>query len=142
MQPLMLLLLMSVMPSQNPSTARAAVPADTAHLQERNPTAVRALKVLDSLIPTPAPRSLTPAQVRTWTEQTAWLKSLRERIRNLLSLVVAPATVPTPAPIDQKNLLALQKEAEEESLRFALTSPWLQARHDAAIGAIRKIKSE
>jgi hypothetical protein len=142
MQPLMLVVLLAAMPSQNPAAIKPAVPIDSAQRQERNPTAFRALTVLDSLIPAPPPRSLTPAQAQTWAKQTTWLKSLRDRIRTLLSLVVAPAKVPTPAPIDEKNLLALQKEAEEESLQFSLTSPLLQARHDTAINAIRSIKSE
>jgi hypothetical protein len=127
---------------QTPTLIRTAVQQPAAQPPERNPTALRALKVLDSLIPAPAPRSFTRAQTRTWANQTTWLKSLRERIRNLLSLVVAPAKVPTPAPIDQKNLLALQEEAEKESLRFDLSSRRLKARHDAAMAAIRNMKSE
>ena len=111
---------------------------------QRPPTsdsnAVRALKVIDSLIPLPPPRSLAAGESRVWSEQTAWLKTLRERLRTLLSLVVAPAKVPTPAPIDQKNALALQKEAEEESLKFELSSPPVRARHEAAMNAIRDMK--
>jgi len=127
---------------QIPALIRTAVQQPAAQRPERNPTALRALKVLDSLIPIPAPRSLTRAQIRTWADQTTWLKRLRERIRNLLSLVVAPATVPTPAPIDQKHLLALQQEAEKESPQFDLSSRRLKARHDAAMTAIRNIISE
>jgi len=107
---------------------------------EPNPAAQLAVRVLDSLISLPAPVSLTVAERRTWSEQTTWLKSLKDRIRNLLSMVVAPATVPTPAPIDQKNVLALQQEAEQESLKFDLSSPPIRARHEAALKAIRSIK--
>ena len=96
--------------------------------------------MLDSLISVPAPRSLTVAERRTWSEQTTWLKSIKDRIGNLLALVVAPATVPTPAPIDQKNLLALEQEAEQESLKFDLSSPPVRARHEAAMNAIRSMK--
>ena len=124
-----------------PEQARPAPPPPLPAPQgERNPTAQLALVVLDSLIAVPAPRSLTAVDRRTWSEQTAWLKSLKDRIGNLLSLVVAPATVPTPAPIDQKNLLALLQEAEQESLKFDLRSPPLKARQDAAIAAIRNMK--
>lgn len=85
------------------------------------------MKVLDSLIPVPAPRSLTPAQARTWSAQAAWLKSLKARIQNLLALVVTPAEkVAPPAPIVPKNIKALQEEAEEESRRLALTSGLLR----------------
>ena len=131
----------AALPLQTPSLITTAPPQLGA---QRPPAAdsnaVRALKVIDSLIPLPPPRSLAAGQARVWSEQTVWLKTLRERIRSLLSLVVAPAKVPTPAPIDQKNAAALLKEAEEESLKFDLSSPPIRARHEAAMNAIRNLK--
>lgn len=140
MQPLVFLLLLAAMPSQTPSAAKTAVPAAAAQRPVPNPTFLRAVEVFDSLIPLPRPRSLTAAQARTWMEQTTWLQSLKARIRNLLRLVVAPAKVSTPAPIDKKNILALQEEAQQESLRFDLTSHLLKARHDVAMNAIRNLR--
>jgi len=61
-------------------------------------------------------------------------------MKRLLSLVVAPAKVHIHAPIDQKNLLALQAEAEQESLKFDLSNLLLKARHEAAMASIRNIK--
>jgi hypothetical protein len=124
-------------PATPPPAAPQAPPVPQG---EPNPAAQLAVRVLDSLLSVPAPVSLTVAERRTWSEQTTWLKSLKDRIRNLLSMVVAPATVPTPAPIDQKNVLALQQEAEQESLKFDLSSPPLRARHEAAMNALRKMK--
>ncbi len=93
------------------------------------------------MIPEPAPKSLTGAQARTWLELTDWLKSLNARIENLLALVVAPAQkVAPPAPIDPKNIKALQDEAATESQRFTFTSGLLQTRHDRAMNAIRDMR--
>lgn len=86
MQPLVLVLLLAAVPSQNSSPTKTAFSTKAAQRGERNPTVQRALEVLDSLIPLPAPWSLTPGQIRTWSDQPTWLTSLRERIRNLLSL--------------------------------------------------------
>lgn len=123
------------------SPITTAVPQLTAQRPPaEDSNAVRALKVIDSLIGLPTPGSLAAGPFRIWSEQTAWLKTVRERIRTLLSLVVAPAKVPTPAPIDQKNVLALQKEAEEESQKFDLSSPPIKARHEAAMTVIRNMK--
>ena len=124
-----------------PSPITTAVPQLAAQRPPASDSnAVRALRVIDSLIPLPPPRSLAAGQSRVWSEQTAWLRTLRDRIRTLLSLVVAPAKVPTPAPIDQKNAAALLKEADEESLKFDLSSPPVRARHEAAMNAIRNMK--
>ena len=139
MQPL-LLLLVAATPAPPASRLETAGQAEIAQQGVRDSAAHHAVAVLDSLIPLRAPRSLGTLQRQTWTEQTTWLKSLRERVQNLLSLVVAPAKVHVHAPIDQKNLEALQAEAEQESLKFDLTAPSLKARHEAAMASIRNIK--
>ena len=126
---------------QNPSPSTRPVPLAISQRPARDSTLVRAWKVIDSLIPEPAPKSLTRAQAKMWLEQTAWLKSLKARIENLLLLVVAPAaTVAPPAPVDPKNIKALQDEAAAESQRLTFTFNQLQARHDHAMNAIRNMK--
>jgi hypothetical protein len=104
---------------------------------------LRALAVLDSLIPVRAPGSLSAADQRTWAEQTEWLKTLKGRIESLLSLVVTPAeSVAVPAPVERKNIKALQEEAEQESAKLVLSSAPLRSRHDAAMTAIRAMKEK
>jgi hypothetical protein len=104
---------------------------------------IRALAVLDSLIPLRAPGSLSAADQRTWAEQTEWLKTLKGRIETLLSLVVTPAeSVAVPAPVEGKNIKALQEEAEQESAKLVLSSAPLLARHDVAMTAIRAMKEK
>lgn len=128
-------------PTPAPEAQRASAaatqraPADT--------TVLRALAVLDSLIPLRAPRSLSAADQRTWTEQTEWLKTLKERIETLLSLVVTPAeSVAVPAPVERKNIKALQEEADQESAKLVLSSAALRARHEVAMTAIRAMKEK
>jgi len=140
MQPLLLLVLAAAPPAHSAFLIETAGRAEIAQKGVRDSAAHRAVAVLDSLIPLPAPGSLTRVQREAWTEQTTWLKSLRERVQNLLALVVAPAKVHIHAPIDQKNLLALQAEAEQESLKFDLSNLLLKARHEAAMASIRNIK--
>lgn len=120
-------------PTPAPNAQRA--PADT--------TVIRALAVLDSLIPLRAPGSLSAADQRTWAEQTEWLKTLKGRIETLLALVVTPAeSVAVPAPVEGKNIKALQEEAEQESAKLVLSSAPLLARHDVAMTAIRAMKEK
>lgn len=126
---------------QIPSVLGSAVPEAAAQGAVPDSTVVGAIKVLDSLIPVPPPKSLTRAQAGTWQEHTAWLKDLKARMENLLAMVVAPAkTVAPPAPIAPKNIAALQEEAEVESRKFVLTSSLLKARHEIAMNAIRNMK--
>jgi hypothetical protein len=104
---------------------------------------LRALAVLDSLIRLRAPGSLSAADRRTWAEQTEWLKTLKGRIESLLSLVVTPAeSVAVPAPVERKNIKALQEEAGQESAKLVLGSAPLRARHDVAMTAIRAMKEK
>jgi len=104
---------------------------------------IRALTVLDSLIPLRGPGSLSAAEQRTWAEQTEWLKTLKGRIESLLSLVVSPAeSVAVPAPVERKNIKALQEEAEQESAKLVLSSAPLRARHEVAMTAIRNMKEK
>jgi hypothetical protein len=124
-----------------PGAQRTAVPP--AQLAQTDTTVLRALAVLDSLIPLRAPSSLSSADQRTWSEQTEWLKTLKGRIETLLSLVVTPAqSVAVPAPVERKNIKALQEEAEQESAKLVLSSAPLRARHDAAMTAIRAMKEK
>lgn len=116
-----------------PDAQRA--PADT--------TVLRALAVLDSLIPIRTPASSSAADQRVWAEQTEWLKTIKGRIETLLSLVVTPAeSVAVPAPVERKNIKALQEEAEQESGKLVLSSAALRARHDVAMAAIRNMKEK
>lgn len=122
-----------------------APPAAVAAVQrgQADTTVLRALAVLDSLIPLRAPGSLSTADQRTWGEQTEWLKTLKGRIESLLTLVVTPAeSVAVPAPVERKNLKALQEEAEQESAKLVLSSAPLRARHGAAMTAIRAMKEK
>ena len=126
---------------QNPTPSTRPVPPAISHRPARDSAIVSAWKVIDSLIPLRAPKSLTQEQAKAWLEQTDWLKSLNARIENLIDLVVAPAQrVAPPAPIDPKNIKALQDEAVAESRRFTFTSELLQTRHDKAMNAIRNMK--
>jgi hypothetical protein len=137
---LILLLALGGGADQQPPPGTTAVPGAAAQRPERNPTVVRAFEVLDSLVRAPQPR-LSAADARAWTQQKAWFTDLRARIQNLLAMVVAPAKVPTPAPVDEKNVEALQKEAETESEKFATLVGQLKTRHDVAMNAIRNMKA-
>jgi hypothetical protein len=136
-------------PTPAPDTQRAPAPdaqrppTPSVPLAQADTTVIRALAVLDSLIPVRAPGSLSGADQRTWAEQTEWLKTLKGRIETLLSLVVTPAeSVAVPAPVERKNIKALQEEAEQESAKLVLSSAPLRARHDAAMTAIRAMKEK
>lgn len=124
-----------------PATQRA--PSPDLQRAQADTTVIRALVVLDSLIPLRAPRSLSAADQRTWTEQTEWLKTLKGRIETLLSLVVTPAeSVAVPAPVERKNIKALQEEAEQESAKLVLSSAPLRTRYEVAMMAIRAMKEK
>ena len=126
-----------------PETPRDPATAPAVQRGQADTTVIRALAVLDSLIPLRAPGSPSAAEQRTWAEQTEWLKTLKGRIESLLSLVVTPAeSVAVPAPVERKNLKALQEEAEQESAKLVLNSAPLRARHDAAMTAIRAMKEK
>lgn len=126
-----------------PETPRDPAAAPAVQRGQADTTVIRALVVLDSLIPLRAPRSLSAADQRTWAEQTEWLKTLKGRIETLLSLVVAPSeSVAVPAPVERKNIKALQDEAEQESAKLVLSSASLRARHDVAMTAIRAMKEK
>jgi hypothetical protein len=167
MSPFAVLLGLAVLACQNPPPSRTDAPATDAQQPpapgtQRTPapdaqrarapdvqrahadtTVIRALTVLDSLIPLRVPGSLSAADQRTWTEQTEWLKTLKGRIETLLSLVVTPAeSVAVPAPVERKNIKALQEEAEQESAKLVLSSAPLRARHEVAMMAIRNMKEK
>ena len=125
--------------SQQPETKTPAATVATQR-PEANPTVRRALEVIDSLIKTPLPGRSTRADQTALAEQNAWFKSLRDRLVNLLTLVVAPAKVEAPAPIEPKHLAALQEEAEKESQQQPVGSAALKARHDMAMTVIRELK--
>ena len=134
-------------PAADPQRAQAPAPdpasAPAVQRGQADTTVIRALVVLDSLIPLRAPGSLSSAEQRTWAEQTEWLKTLKGRIESLLSLVVTPAeSVAVPAPVERKNIKALQEEAEQESAKLVLSSALLRARHDVAMTAIRGMKEK
>ena len=137
-------------PAPPPDTQPAATPtprdpatAPEVQRGQADTTVIRALAVLDSLIPLRAPGSLSAAEQRTWAEQTEWLKTLKGRIESLLSLVVTPAeSVAVPAPVERKNIKALQEEAEQESAKLVLSSAPLRSRHDVAMMAIRAMKEK
>jgi len=132
-------------PDTQPTPAPGAqgAPAADVPKSHADATVIRALAVLDSLIPLRAPGSLSSAEQRTWAEQTEWLKTLKGRIESLLSLVVTPAeSVAVPAPVERKNIKALQEEAEQESAKLVLSSAPLRARHDVAMTAIRAMKEK
>ena len=130
-------------PTPAPDTPRDPAPAPPIQRAQADTTVLRALAVLDSLIPIRAPGSLSAAEQRTWAEQTEWLKTLKGRIESLLSLVVTPAeSVAVPAPVERKNIKALQEEAEQESAKLVLSSAPLRARHDVAMTAIRAMKEK
>lgn len=128
---------------RTPASDTPRAPAPPVQRAQADTTVTRALAVLDSLIPLPAPGSLSAADRRTWGEQTEWLKTLKGRIESLLSLVVTPSeSVAVPAPVERKNIKALQDEAEQESAKLVLSSAPLRARHDAAMTAIRNMKEK
>ena len=128
---------------QAPAPAAQPTAIPPAQLAQTDTTVIRALAVLDSLIPLRAPGSLSAAEQRTWAEQTEWLKTLKGRIETLLSLVVTPAeSVAVPAPVERKNIKALQDEAEQESTKLVLSSAPLRSRHDVAMSAIRAMKEK
>jgi len=128
---------------QAPAPAAQPTAIPPAQLAQTDTTVIRALAVLDSLIPLRAPGSLSAAEQRTWAEQTEWLKTLKGRIETLLSLVVTPAeSVAVPAPVERKNIKALQDEAEQESAKLVLSSAPLRSRHDVAMSAIRAMKEK
>jgi hypothetical protein len=130
-------------PAPDAPRAQAPAPAPAVPRAQADTTVLRALAVLDSLIPLRAPGSLSAAEQRTWGEQTEWLKTLKGRIESLLSLVVTPAeSVAVPAPVERKNIKALQDEAEQESAKLVLSSALLRSRHDAAMTAIRAMKEK
>lgn len=118
---------------------RTPAPA-AAQRPDANPTVQRAFEVIDSLIKAPLPGSPSRADGRALLEQNAWFKSLRDRLQNLLALVVAPAKVEQPAPVEGKHLKALQEEAEKESQQQPVGSAALKARHDLAMNAIQNMK--
>jgi hypothetical protein len=113
-----------------------------AEREDKNPTVVRALEVVDSLLTHPAPRNaLRVADVAVATEQATWFKSLRDRLTTLLTMVQTPAQrVARPAPVDDKNIKALQEEATAEAVKFTSISNILKTRHDIAMNAIRNMK--
>ena len=133
-------------PAADAQRAQAPAPPAAAAAVRRgqaDTTVLLAMAVLDSLIPLRAPGSLSAADQRTWGEQTEWLKTLKGRIESLLTLVVTPAeSVAVPAPVERKNIKALQEEAEQESAKLVLSSAPLRARHDAAMTAIRNMKEK
>jgi hypothetical protein len=47
-----------------------------------------------------------------------------------------------PAPVERKNIKALQEEAGQESAKLVLGSAPLRARHDVAMTAIRAMKEK
>jgi len=151
MSPFAVVLGFAVLACQNPSPSRTdaratdaqPAPAPAVPRAQADTTVLRALAVLDSLIPIRAPGSLSAADRRTWTEQTEWLKTLKGRIETLLSLVVTPAeSVAVPAPVERKNIKALQEEAEQESAKLVLSSAPLRARHEVAMTVIRNMKEK
>ena len=123
---------------QGPEPKTPAPPA--AQRPDANPTVQRAFEVIDSLIKAPLPGSPSRADGRALIEQNAWFKSLRDRIQNLLTLVVAPAKVEQAAPVEGKHLTALQAEAEQESQQQPVGSAALKARHDIVMKVIRSMK--
>ena len=128
-------------PTSAPDAPRA--PARDVQRAPADTTVTRAQAVLDSLIPLRPPGSLNAADRRTWAEQTEWLKTLKGRIETLLLLVVTPSeSVAVPAPVERKNITALQEEAERESAKLVLSSAPLRARHEAAMTAIRNMKEK
>lgn len=135
------LLVVFAFAGQNPTPGRPSV-AVSAVREDRNPTVVRALEVVDSLLTHPiAPRTLRGADVAVATEQATWFKSLRDRLTSLLTMVQTPAQrVAPPAPVDDKNIKALQEEATAEAVKFTSISNVLKTRHDIAMNAIRNMK--
>jgi hypothetical protein len=56
-------------------------------------------------------------------------------------MVQTPAQrVARPAPVDDKNIKALQEEATAEAVKFTAISNILKTRHDIAMNAIRNMK--
>jgi hypothetical protein len=119
---------------------QAPAPA-AAQRPDANPTVLRALEVIDSVTRSPLPGAASRADGRALTEQNAWFRTLRDRLQNLLSLVVAPAKVEQPAPVEGKHLKALQEEAEKESQQQPVGSAALRARQDRVMEAIRNMKA-
>ena len=127
-------------PSSVPKQAQAV--AATARREDRNPTVIRALEVIDSLLAHPvAPAGVGAAERGVVVEQAAWFRSLRDRLASLLSLVQTPTErAAVPAPVDSKNIKALQEEATAEAVKFTSISNVLKTRHDLAMNAIRNMK--
>lgn len=135
-------LLFAALACQNPTPGRPGSASVASARADRNPTVVQALEVMDSLIQHPAPRALLrPGDAAVAAEQTAWFKSLRDRLTTMLSLVRTPAErVAPPAPVDDKNIKALQSESTAEAVKFTSLSNVLKTRHDIAMNAIRNMK--
>jgi len=90
------------MPSRRPiialiSCALALIASSPAALAQR--TSVDGLDegiaALNELIEMPVPRGLSSAERRTWTEQTRWLASVRDRYRELSVSYTAPISTST-----------------------------------------------
>ena len=131
-------------PEQAPASAQrpAQAVAATAKREDRNPTVIRALEVIDSLLAHPVVLAKAGAAEReVGAEQTAWFRSLRDRLASLLSLVQTPTErAAVPAPVGSKNVKALQEEATSEAVKFTSISNILKTRHDIAMNAIRNMK--
>jgi hypothetical protein len=136
-----LLVAVAVFAGQTPVPTRPS-PTVSAVRKDQNPTVVHALEVVDSLLAHPVPRkALRAADAGVAEEQTAWFKSLRDRLTTLLSMVQTPSQrVALPAPVDDKNIKALQEEATAEAVKFTAISNVLKTRHDVAMNAIRNMK--
>lgn len=110
------------------------------------------LEKVDAAISQPVPAGLSPVDAKSWTAETAWLKSARSRIETLgMSLgVIAPRDRATgmatgrrqyqPAQIT-KSVDSLRAVLEAEGRQFNTLSNASKARHDIAMNAIRNMKA-
>lgn len=110
------------------------------------------LEKVDAAISQPVPTGLSPADAKSWTAETAWLKSARSRIEalGLKAGIIAPRDQSSgmatgrrqhqPAVIT-KSVDSLRTVLEAEARQFNTLSNASKARHEIAMNAIRNMKA-
>ena len=133
--------------------AAAAAPLAAQEVTEKKGFVLpHVLEVMASAIAQPMPRGLSVADQKSYDAETAWLKSVSDRleamgIRNGIVSPRDPATGLATGKRQHKpyqftsDWKALQPIVEQEAVQFNTLSNASKARHDIAMNAIRNLKA-
>ncbi len=109
------------------------------------------LEAVATAIDQPAPKGLSAADQRSYAAQTAWLKTVQDRLKPLAAAsdVTVPRDAASGMPTGKrqhgslvivKEWGVLQTTFERESHQFDALQGVMKARHDIAMNAIRNLK--